>query len=123
VQPVWQNDLMDNLLGGVILHNGFLYGSGDRSRGWFCIDFATGNPLWKSAGKGSITYADGMLYCLDERGTVTLVRATPQAFQPAGSFTVPESGPGMHWAHPVVCGRKLYIRHDDLLFVYDLSGL
>lgn len=123
VKPVWQNDLMDNLLGGVILHKGFLYGSGDRSRGWFCIDFDTGNPLWKSAGKGSITYADGMLYCLDERGTVTLVRATPQAFQPAGSFTVPESGPGMHWAHPVVCGRKLYIRHDDLLFVYDLSGL
>ena len=122
VDPVWQNDLMDNLLGGVILHNGFLYGSGDRSRGWFCIDFNTGKPLWKSGGKGSITFADGMLYCLDERGTMTLVRATPQAYLTFGSFSVPESGPGMHWAHPVICNRKLYIRHDDFLFVYDVDG-
>lgn len=122
VLPVWQNDLMDNLLGGVILHNGFIYGSGDRSRGWFCIDFNTGKPLWKSGGKGSITFADGMLYCLDERGTMTLVRATPQAFMTFGSFPIPESGPGMHWAHPVICNRKLYIRHDDFLFVYDVGG-
>lgn len=122
VGPVWQNDLLDNLLGGVIFHKGFLYGSGDRSRGWFCIDFNTGNPLWKSAGKGSITFADGMLYCLDERGTMTLVRATPQAYLTFGSFAVPESGPGMHWAHPVICNQKLYIRHDDMLFVYDVDG-
>ncbi|MGW8314769.1 MAG: outer membrane protein assembly factor BamB family protein, partial [Bacteroidales bacterium] len=122
VRSVWQNDFLDNLLGGVILHKGFLYGSGDRSRGWFCIDFKTGNPLWKSGGKGSITYADGMLYCLDERGTMTLVNANPTAFYPAGSFRVPESGSGMYWAHPVVCSHKLYIRHDETLFVYDLDG-
>lgn len=122
VRAIWQNEFLDNLLGGVILHKGFLYGSGDRSRGWFCIDFKTGNPLWKSGGKGSITYADGMLYCLDERGIMTLVHASPTAYYTAGSFHVPEGGSGMYWAHPVVCNHKLYIRHDDTLFVYDLDG-
>jgi hypothetical protein len=79
-------------------------------------------PLWKSGGKGSITYADGMLYCLDERGTMTLVQATPRGYMPAGSFRVPEGGTGMHWAHPVICRHRLYIRHDDKLFVYDIDG-
>ena len=122
VTPVWQSDLLDNLHGGVILHHGFLYGSGDNSRGWFCIDFKSGMPLWKSGGKGSITYADGMLYCLDERGTITLVQATPRGYMPAGSFLVPEGGTGMHWAHPVICSHRLYIRHDNKLFVYDIDG-
>jgi outer membrane protein assembly factor BamB len=120
--PVWQTDLLDNLLGGVILHHGFLYGSGDNSRGWFCIDLNTGMPLWKSGGKGSITYADGMLYCLDERGTITLVQASPRGYVSTGSFQVPEGGKGMHWAHPVICRHRLYIRHDDKLFVYDING-
>jgi len=25
-----------------------------------------------------------------------------------------------HWAHPVVCGGRLYIRHSEKLFAYDL---
>lgn len=122
VKPMWQTDLLDNHHGGVILHEGFLYGSGHNSRGWFCLDFNSGMPLWKSAGKGSITYADGMLYCLDERGIMTLVHATPRGYMAAGSFRIPKGGKSMHWAHPVVCGQKLYIRHDDILFVYDLNG-
>jgi outer membrane protein assembly factor BamB len=70
---VWQTELMDNLHGGVILHKGYLYGSGHNYRGWFCLDFMTGKEMWKSDGIGSVTYADGMLYCLDERGIMTLV--------------------------------------------------
>jgi len=122
VKPIWETDLLDNHHGGVILHEGFLYGSGDRSRGWFCLDLNTGMPLWKSGGKGSITYADGMLYCLDERGIMNLVTANPRGYATAGSFRVPEGGSGMHWAHPVICGRRLYIRHDDKLFIYDIDG-
>jgi outer membrane protein assembly factor BamB len=122
IAPVWQTDLLDNHHGGVILHHGFLYGSGHNSRGWFCIDINTGMPLWKSGGKGSITYADGMLYCLDERGTINLVQATPRGYAASGSFRVPEGGQGMHWAHPVICRHRLYIRHDDKLFVYDIDG-
>jgi len=66
---------MDNLHGGVILHEGRLYGSGHESRGWFCLDFKTGRQIWNAPGKGSITFADGMLYLYDEdHGTVSLAR-------------------------------------------------
>lgn len=39
-----------------------------------------------------------------------------------GEFKVSEGGKVPYWAHPVVCGRRLYVRHSDKLFVYDISG-
>jgi hypothetical protein len=78
--------------------------------------------MWKANGKGSLTYADGMLYCLDERGKMTLVTATPEKYNEVSTFEVPSGGKGMHWAHPVVWGGRLYIRHTDKLFAYDIKG-
>ncbi len=121
-EEVWQTELMDNHHGGVILHKGYLYGAGHNNRGWFCLDFLTGTQKWKAGGKGSLTYADDMLYCLDERGIMTLVKASPEKYEAVSTFEVPSGGEGMYWAHPVVCGARLYIRHQDKLFAYDISG-
>lgn len=121
-EKVWEFEPFDNHHGGVILHEGNLYGSGSQSKGWFCVDFLTGEQKWKATGEeAAITYADGMIYLLGQRGTMTLVKATPEKYEAAGSFRVPEGGKGMCWAHPVVCGGRLYIRHDDRLFVYDVK--
>ena len=120
VEPVWESELLDNHHGGVILVDGFLYGAGSEARGWFCLDFKTGTAKWQTRGKGSLTYADGHLYCLDERGTMSLVRATPEKWDQVGSFRVPKGGNGLHWAHPVVCGGRLYVRHAEELYAYDI---
>jgi hypothetical protein len=120
-ETVWNSELMDNQHGGVILHNGYLYGSGTNSRGWFCLDFLTGKQVWNTNGKGSLTFADGMLYLLDERGTMKLVRATPDKYELKGDFKVPSGGESMYWAHPVVCGGRLYVRHGDKIFAYALK--
>ena len=122
-ETVWKTELMDNYHGGVIYHNGYFYGSGDRSRGWFAIDMKTGKQMWKfPGGMGSITYADNMLYLLDERGTIRLADATPESFKIAGEFKVPKGGTAPFWSHPVVCGGRLYLRHVNKLFVYDISN-
>jgi len=121
-EKVWQTELMDNQNGGVILHDGYLYGAGQNARGWFCLDFQTGSQIWNTGGKGSLTFADQMLYCLDERGIITLVKATSEKYEAVSVFEVPDGGEGMHWAHPVVCGARLYIRHQDKLFAYDISN-
>jgi outer membrane protein assembly factor BamB len=121
-ETVWQTELMDNLHGGVILHDGYLYGSGDYKRGWFCLDFKTGKQMWKERGMGTLIYADGMFYCLEDRGMMKLVKATPEKYEVVSSFQVPNGGEGMHWAHPVVCGGRLYVRHADKLFAYDIKG-
>ncbi len=121
-ETVWQTDLMDNHHGGVILHDGYLYGSGHSASGWFCLDFMTGKQMWKTRGKGSLTYADDMLYLLEEKGTMKLVKATPEKYDVVGLFEVPEGGKEMHWSHPVVCDGRLYVRHADKLFAYDIGG-
>ena len=38
--------------------------------GWSCVELKTGEERWfgRGPGKGSIIYADGMLYCLGEKG-------------------------------------------------------
>jgi len=122
-ETVWQTELMDNHHGGVILHEGYLYGSGSNARGWFCLDFLTGEQMWKAEGhgKGSVTFAEGQLYTLDERGVIKLVKAIPGSYETTGEFQVPEGGRGMYWAHPVVSGKTLYARHADKLFAYDVS--
>jgi len=76
----------------------------------------------RGIGKGSLTYADGMLYCLNERGTMALADATPKAYTLVSQFKIPRGGRGPTWAHPVVCGGRLYIRHGDYLHAFDIVG-
>jgi outer membrane protein assembly factor BamB len=120
VEQVWRSDLLDNHHGGVVLLDGNLYGAGHESRGWFCLDFKTGNKLWQSRGKGSLTYADDRLYCLDEKGTLSLIAATNNKWDEVSSFRMPRGGKGLYWAHPVVYDGRLYVRHSEQLFTYDV---
>ncbi len=71
-------------------------------------------------GTGSATYADGMLYCYGEKGTMALVRATPKGYELISKFKVTQGG-GPHWAHPVISFGRLYIRHGDALMVYSIG--
>ena len=71
---------------------------------------------------GSLTYADGMLYLYDEKGSMTLVKAQSEEFEKTGEFKVERGGVGPYWAHPVVCGGRLYLRHADKLYVYNISN-
>ena len=124
VQQVWRNKHMDNHHGGVVLLDGHLHGSScayNRDK-WICLDWLTGKALYVDAGvgKGSLTVADGMLYILGERGTMGLVAASPKAHTVVSRFRPPRDGKGPWWAHPVVCDGRLYIRHGELLYVYDV---
>ena len=121
IEQLWQNDqIIDNEHGGVLLHNGYVYGCGAKARSWFCIEFLTGKVMWKAPGLGSLTFADGMLYLYDDRGTVTLAKASEMGFEKTGEFKIPSTGKGPYWAHPVVTGGKLYLRHNDGIFRYDI---
>ena len=52
----------------------------------------------------------GIVDLVEEKGIMKLVKATYEKYDEVSSFEVPEGGKGMHWAHPVVCGGRLYIR-------------
>jgi outer membrane protein assembly factor BamB len=112
---------MQNHHGGMVLVNGYLYGEGDGRL--TCLDFKTGEVMWREGrpGKGSIAYADGCLYYRNEGGPITLVEANPKKYVEHGRFETPPGGRGPAWPHPVLANGKLYIRHADVLFCYDVK--
>jgi outer membrane protein assembly factor BamB len=128
VSKVWSTQVLDNHHGGVVLVDGYLYGSnwrGNPKGDWVCLDWETGEVKFETKWnerKGSIIYADGMLYCYDEKnGIVGLVKATPEKFEVISSFEV-ELGEDEHWAHPVILNGRLYIRHGEALMAYDIKA-
>lgn len=121
------DSLLDVHIGGMVLHEGYLYGSNwlNNSNGnWCCINWITGEKKYEThwANKGSIILADGMLYCYEERtGNIALVEANPSGFNIISSFKVP-LGSGPYWSHPVIKKGVLYIRHGDVLMAYDIKA-
>jgi outer membrane protein assembly factor BamB len=128
VTTVYENKLMKNHHGGVVLIGDHVYGHNDFA--WLCQDFKTGAEVWthKGPGKGAIAAADGMLYCLDEReGNVVLVEASPKGWSERGRFqltpqTKMRSPRGAVWTHPVISNGKLYLRDQDLISCYDIKA-
>ncbi len=126
VTRIWQDTDLDCHHGGLILHNGFIYGAADRNNRnqWLCLNLENGAVAAKTpgVGKGSVAFANGMLYTLSEQGGMGLLKADPRDFRMISSFNVPSGGSGPHWAHPSIANGRLYIRHGGSLFVYDISA-
>ena len=127
VTVVYENKVMKNHHGGVVLLGDYLYGHADP--GWACQNFKTGEEVWnhRGFGKGAIGYADGMLYCLEEgSGTVVLAEASPKEWKEHGRFKLEpqskiRSSQGRIWTHPVISNGKLYLRDQDLIYCFDIK--
>jgi outer membrane protein assembly factor BamB len=121
VTKAWFSKDLDSRIGGMVIVDGYLYGSGDMSREWRCVDWKTGEEKYASTamGKGVTIYADGMLYCYSDRGELGLAKATPEGFNLSGLTRV-ELGTAQHWSHPVIKNGLLYLRHGDVLIAYKI---
>ncbi len=111
--------------GGVVLVGDYVYGGHGPNKGDpACVELGTGKVMWKerapAKGSAGVLYADGHLVFRYDRGEVLLIEASPEALKIKGRFQAPD-GDGPAWAHPVIHQSKLYLRHADLLFCYDLS--
>ena len=120
-------ETMQNHHGGLILHDGFVYTGTGHNKGFpLSVKLADGEVAWgkiRNEGQGSaaVSYADGRLYFRYQDGLMVLVEATPEGYREHGSFMIPEVD-SPSWAHPVIAGGKLYLREQDNLFCYDISG-
>ena len=118
-REIYFNQDMKNHHSSSVLAGETLYGF--SSAILTAMRFSDGLVVWKdrSVGKGSLTYADGHLYCFSEKGVVGLVEANPSSYKEKGRFTIPqESLPT--WSHPVVAGGRLYLRDQDTLYAFDI---
>ncbi|WP_423127590.1 PQQ-binding-like beta-propeller repeat protein [Gaoshiqia sp. Z1-71] len=124
---MYTDTIFDNHHHGLIELDGYIYGSNwenNRKGNWLCKNWETGeityNVPWNT--KGAVIYADGLLYIYEEqRGNVAIVKPDPSGFNPISTFQV-KKGSGPHWAHPFIHEGKLFIRHGELLMVYNLKA-
>jgi outer membrane protein assembly factor BamB len=127
VSEKWSNLTLDNHHGGLVELDGFIYGSNwiSNNKGkWVCMNWESGEVKYETdwINKGSMVYADGMLYVMEEKsGTVGLVKPDPQGFQLISSFKL-QGGSGPFWSHPFIANGKLYLRHGEVLFVYNIKA-
>lgn len=70
-----------------------------------------------------VIISDGeMLYLFEEKnGHLALAKADPEKLDITSEFQITSKGKGQYWAHPVIHDGRLYIRHDDVLMVYDIQ--
>ena len=125
VTEVFRDQTFDNHHHGLILHDGYLYGSNwqnNKKGKWICMDWKTGEIMYVAPWdtKGSMVMADGLLYCYNERGTVGIIKPDPDGFEVISEFKI-KKGAGPHWAHPYIDEQKLLIRHGDVLMVYNIA--
>jgi outer membrane protein assembly factor BamB len=112
---------MKNHYSSSVLVGDYLYGYSDSIL--TAMQFGTGKVAWKnrSVGKGSVAYADKMLYLLGEEGVVGLAEATPDGYKEISRFTI-SKGSLPTWSPPVIADGKLYLRDQDHLVSYDIKA-
>jgi len=127
VEKRWVNMDMDTHKGGVVLVDGYIYGTswdGNSKGNWQCVDWKTGKTIYdtKWGTMGQIISAEGMLYCYEQKsGKLGLAKATSDGFDVVSSFEIPK-GEGIHWAHPAISDGVLYVRHNDVLMAYAIKA-
>ncbi len=127
---VFRNNEMVNHHGGIVLHDGHVYGYSD-GKGFICQSMETGDRLWnekRKIKKGAVAYADGRFYFVEERsGDVILIEANTDGWEERGRFTLdPQTTrrkpQGRIWVHPVISDGKLYLRDQEYIMCYDIKA-
>lgn len=118
---------LDTHHGGVVLVDGYLYGSNwlnNKKGNWVAINWETGEKKYEVTwgGKGAIISAEGMLYLYEElRGNLGLAKATPDGLTIISSFKITH-GANQHWSHPVISDGRLYLRRGKVLMSFDIKA-
>jgi len=118
----WDIKSFDSRIGGAVLIDGYLYGSGDNGRSWQCIDWKTGKQMYSSTevAKGVVIAANKSLIGYSEKGELFMAEANPSGLKIVGKTKV-ILGNDQHWAHPVINKGILYVRHGSALIAYKIS--
>ncbi len=108
VRQIWRNKVQGYMSSPVVI-DGHVY-LHLRNQRFACLELETGSEKWISRpfGKYWSVVANGdTLLCLDERGELLLIEATPDEFRLREQRTITEQPA---WGHLAVSGRQVFVR-------------
>jgi outer membrane protein assembly factor BamB len=119
-----------------ICHNGSIYACSGRhidDADLRCVEWKSGKLFWSHAGLGrtSLLWVENHLFCLTESGSLLVVRATPEKYEPLGEIPIidpKEPEENRHkllrypaWAAPALSHGLLYVRGAERLVCLELA--
>lgn len=128
VTVVWKNFDLTSQHHGFAIINGHVYATAHNTGRFTCVELASGKTVSHqkigNLQNAQIIMAEGLLYIYDSsRGNVILAKPVPEkGFEEISRFQIKDGG-GEHWCHPVISGKKLYLRHGEVLLAYDLQEM
>lgn len=120
ITEIWSNPTVTDVHGGFLKVGNYLFSSQYRPRRYCSVDIATGQ-LSDSLkfDKGSLIFADDMLYLYTEKGMVGLVKQYNGKMELISSFKMPV-GNKEFFTIPAISEGILYLRHGDAMLAYDI---
>jgi outer membrane protein assembly factor BamB len=118
----WEADLGGDSSGGIVVHDGVIYGNRHwYKKGFVCLNAKTGEVIAekKDSKAAAVIYADSRVYCQESKGTIYLLEPDGDAFGIRGELSIAKVKD--FWAHPVIAGGKLYLRYGKTLYCYDIE--
>lgn len=127
---IWKNKALDNLHGGFIKLGDYLITNGYRKQYLKSLNVNTGVVLDSiRTGRGSLIYADSLLYLYDYRGYMHLISHSVESEDSTPNVKLTEiskfkvkHGTRESFSHAVIDKRILYVRHGDALVAYNIAA-
>ncbi len=118
---LWSYDTIAPDVPSPVVVDGCLYFIAEKKKTLTCLDAATGSEHWIGKLDGgdiyhaSITSADGKLYMVNRKGTVSVVAADPKAFRVLSTHAFDEKDTDSSIA---IANGKLYLRTGKTLYCF-----
>lgn len=120
VKEIWRNGKALNALGGFVKIGNRIYTSSKDNK-LKVLDIETGNVTDALSGmKGSIIFADDMLYFYSDNGYLSLIKGIGTKLEVVSKFKI-SRGTKEHFSHPVIANGVLYLRHGNALMAYQVK--
>lgn len=129
VKVLWRNRSIASHHSDPIIIDDHIYGySGysTQNQGTFkCLDLKTGKEKWatKEMGWGTFVWVESHLLCMDIKGNLFLMKPNPERFiKVAAMKKALGKVDGAVWTVPVLANGRLYLRFNQKLVCYEISG-
>lgn len=118
IETAWRSRDLKNQFSSSVLVDGHLYGFDNSILQ--CLEIVRGERMWRARGHGhgSLLYAEGHLYVLGDRGSLSLVQATAGEYVEVARTQVFS---GRSWTAPTLSDGTLYLRDERELVALDLT--
>jgi outer membrane protein assembly factor BamB len=119
-RPLWHNEDLGTVYNTPVLKDGFLYGLSPRGQ-FFCLEAATGATRWLHAPRlsnfGAVVDGGPVLVALVEKTGLHVLQPSPEGHREIARYAVSETPV---YSHPVLAGRRIFVRDRDTVALWEL---